>query len=368
MGIANEHALNLAKEGHEFSFSDEFLRRYPGLCPQCGSRVCACPSVPQATVGRMAKELDFEDTETIFIANMSKFLDSGKNIGHDVLDRLGGYNGLLDLPFDRGDTNRALVAICLRVAGAFDPDRPELANSLRSEAFRICANAQELGSARKDLNVSGLLEKLEGAWRELDSDLRTQLKQNSGLVGDIAEVIDTVQVLFVSCTPIDQKFIRSSGELRAINNSVGRASATTRVTVERLPASTQIDLRRKLLDSKFNVVHFLGHSDENNLVFEDELGNTTEVSLKSIKMLFESRPMIKCLILNSCKALRNLTKSIAEITIGLDEEVEDSAAIEFSRGFYDAISMSKSFVEAFNEGKLAATMSGHSADLFRILK
>ena len=367
MGIANEHALSLAKEGEEFSFGEEFLRRYPGLCPQCGSRVCACPSVPQATVGRMAKEIDLK-TETIFITDMSAFLDSGKEIGHEVLEKLGGYNGLLDLPFDRGDTNRALVTICLGVARAFDADRPELANSLRSEAFRISANAQELGSVRKDLNVGDLLQKLEGAWRELDSDLRTQLKKDGGLIGDIAEVMDTIQVLFVSCTPIDQEPIRSSGELRAINDSVNRGSSFTRVSVEQLPASTQTDLRRKLLHSKFNIVHFSGHSDENNLIFEDESGNTTNVTLDSIKMLFKSRPVTKCLILNSCKSVKNLKEPIAEITIGLDAEVDHSAAIEFSRGFYDAVAMGKTFTDAFDEGKLAATMSGHSGDLFRLLK
>lgn len=56
MGIANEHALRLAQEdGEEFLFEIEFLKRYPGLCMQCGSRICVCPAVPQTTVGRMAK-------------------------------------------------------------------------------------------------------------------------------------------------------------------------------------------------------------------------------------------------------------------------------------------------------------------------
>src|SRR4029077_10283473 len=44
MGIANEHALRLAQDqGEQFSFEIEFLKRYPGLCMQCGSRVCICP-------------------------------------------------------------------------------------------------------------------------------------------------------------------------------------------------------------------------------------------------------------------------------------------------------------------------------------
>jgi NTP pyrophosphatase (non-canonical NTP hydrolase) len=37
MGIANEHEIRLAQEhGQPFSFQEEFIKRYPGLCVQCG--------------------------------------------------------------------------------------------------------------------------------------------------------------------------------------------------------------------------------------------------------------------------------------------------------------------------------------------
>jgi hypothetical protein len=318
----------------------------------------------------MAKEIDLDERK-VFVSDLNDFLDTGRKIGDEVLDELGGYSGLLDLPFDRGDTNRALVAICLKVAKAFEIDRPDLANSLHSEAFRICMNAQELGSARKDLNVGDLLQKLELAWRDLDSSLRVELKEDHSLVGHIAEVIDVIKVLFVYCTPIDQDqdiVIRSAGELKAISESIKSASATTRVLVEALPAATPDDLRRKLLHENFHIVHFSGHSDENNLIFENESGNTIPVPIESIRKLFERRPLTKCVILNSCESVKKLVDPIAQCTIGLDEVVEDAAAIQFSRGFYDAIAMSKSFGDAFEEGKLATALSNHPDELFRILQ
>src|SRR5687767_2854547 len=58
MGAANEHMLREAQEDREFSYEAEFLRRYPGLCLECGHAVCVCPPIPEATVGRMAKEVD----------------------------------------------------------------------------------------------------------------------------------------------------------------------------------------------------------------------------------------------------------------------------------------------------------------------
>src|SRR5262249_6046412 len=67
MGIANEHQLKLQMDGKaEFDFEAEFLRRYPGLCLQCGHEVCVCPTVPDSTVGRMAKELDLAPLDQLF--------------------------------------------------------------------------------------------------------------------------------------------------------------------------------------------------------------------------------------------------------------------------------------------------------------
>ena len=62
MGIANEHA-NTARSGGVFSFYDAFIQRYPGLCTQCGNQVCVCPTIPEATVGRTAKELAIPPVE-----------------------------------------------------------------------------------------------------------------------------------------------------------------------------------------------------------------------------------------------------------------------------------------------------------------
>jgi hypothetical protein len=337
MGIANEHAINMAQKDVEFSFSYEFLRRYPGLCPQCGSRVCACPTVPEATIGRMAKELDLDSDNSVFISNVTPFLDEGKRIGRAVLDDLGGYSGILgSLPFDRGDANRALVAICLKVADAFDTDRADLANTLRSEAYRISASAQQLGSVRTDLNLSELLQKLELAWKDLDSDLRAQIKESAGLIADLGEIMDTVHVLFVSCTPLDQDMIRSSGELRAIKEAIDHGGDHHRkIIIDSLPAATQSDLRRALLRKTYDIVHFSGHSDGDSLFFEDASGGTTEVPLTSIKLLFDNRPSIKCAILNACRSVKSISIPLAEFTIGVDKNVNDDAAIEFSRGFYD---------------------------------
>jgi NTP pyrophosphatase (non-canonical NTP hydrolase) len=110
MGIVNEHQMKEEVQERAFSLEDEFLRRYPGLCPQCGSTVCVCPSVPDATVGRMAKELEIAGEKGLFFNDPTSFSDEGRKVALQALDRAGGYSGLATaFPFDRGDANRALA-------------------------------------------------------------------------------------------------------------------------------------------------------------------------------------------------------------------------------------------------------------------
>lgn len=74
MGVANEHKLRLEQEEERtFSFEAEFIKRYPGLCVQCGYEICVCPHVPEATIGRMAKELKIEDLEKFFNLDAESF-------------------------------------------------------------------------------------------------------------------------------------------------------------------------------------------------------------------------------------------------------------------------------------------------------
>ena len=46
-----------------------------------------------------------------------------------------------------------------------------------------------------------------------------------------------------------------------------------------------------------------------------------------------------------------MSKPVADLTIGMDSSVDDEAAIQFARGFYDAIAASKSYEFAIREGE-----------------
>jgi nucleoside phosphorylase/NTP pyrophosphatase (non-canonical NTP hydrolase) len=149
MGIANEHALSLAThESREFSFETAFTRRYPGLCVHCGHQKCVCPLVPDATVGRSAKELDLAPLDSLLSLRPSAVDELGKTAAAVVFEAVGGYSAVAQqLPFDRGETNRALVTLCLRVANLAEKHDPQSASRLHSLALGLTERVALAGSA-----------------------------------------------------------------------------------------------------------------------------------------------------------------------------------------------------------------------------
>jgi len=136
MGLANEHALIGQQNDRTFNLEDEIIKRYPGLCVQCGCQVCICPLVPESTVGRMAKELEVSDVERLFNLQHDAFSRQAIEISAAVLEKLGGYTGLVEeFPLDRGDANESLVLFCLKLADAaqttkvFDSNQNSTLNS-----------------------------------------------------------------------------------------------------------------------------------------------------------------------------------------------------------------------------------------------
>jgi NTP pyrophosphatase (non-canonical NTP hydrolase) len=367
MGIANEHALRLKQEQNiDFSLEQEFLKRFPGLCSQCGSRVCVCPSVPSATIGRMAKELSIPEGRNPFASNSQHFEDHGAAVSKRVLDYLGGYREIAKvLPIDRGDTNRAIVLLCLSLADSLEQTHAELADGLRAEALKISSGATPAGAAKTQIDVDELIAKIREGWSSISFEDQNSIVSSDEMVGEMAEMLAQRRILFVNCAPVDQLHIRVTAELRAVRTAV---EATPSVTLDDLPAATVEDLAKRLMKKDYDILHFSGHADHKSLIFESQDGRSTAVPLSAIEMLIAGRPSIKCVILNACSALSSMTSALADTTIGVSDSIEDDAAIAFSTGFYEKLCTGSSFEEAFDEGKIRVALAGYDTEKLKLLR
>jgi NTP pyrophosphatase (non-canonical NTP hydrolase) len=374
MGLANEHEIRETQEERNFSFEREFLSRYPGLCTQCGSRICVCPAIPAATIGRMAKELKIGAEEQLFVANFAEFSSMGERAAHRALEEMGGYPGLVaKLPFDRGDTNQALVTVCLKIASAVESTTPALAGSLRAEAVKLSDSEKAAGTRAEPLNVGVLLTQLRELWKDLDETHRATIKSSPGMTGDLGEILDAetatrVRVLFVTCDPEGAAdHLHLQAEQRAIKEALAFSPHGSKIHIENLPAATTDDLRRALLSEDYDIVHFSGHADQDVLVFETADNQPSEIPTTAVAELIGRYPSVKCVVLNACEAVKSLKVPISSRTIGMEANIPDKAAIEFSRGFYDALGAGKSIDVAYAEGVSAMKLASYDAAYVRML-
>jgi NTP pyrophosphatase (non-canonical NTP hydrolase) len=186
MGLANEYGLKQQQMGRDFSLEDEFIKRYPGLCVQCGHVVCVCPMVPESTVGRLAKELEIDNVEQIFSLEPEAFRRESVGIASRVLAKAGGWTGLIEqFPFDRGDTNKSLVLFCIQCAELMDKyGNTQSAESLRSAAVQIGAAATYPGSRKSPAAIGPIVDFV----KEIIKELPVEVQRELGIAGQSLEM------------------------------------------------------------------------------------------------------------------------------------------------------------------------------------
>jgi NTP pyrophosphatase (non-canonical NTP hydrolase) len=202
MGLANEYSLQRERdELGPFDFESEFLKRYPGLCVQCGYPVCICPSVPDSTVGRMAKELDVENMDDLFSSDFEETRDESIRVSAKVLERVGGYAGLLTAyPFDRGEANRNLVLFCLELANRIGDG--DVATRLRSAALKAGSATTNAGSPKRPTVLDEILGPIQ---RVLDENKSTVA---AALGFKYAALPNSVGTLIISELVMGDKLVR----------------------------------------------------------------------------------------------------------------------------------------------------------------
>ncbi|MEV6342851.1 CHAT domain-containing protein [Actinoplanes sp. NPDC051851] len=171
-----------------------------------------------------------------------------------------------------------------------------------------------------------------------------------------------LNILLACANPRGSKDLRLGEEDRTLRESIKLSAGRDRITIETLNAVTVDDLRRALMATRFDVVHFSGHgAPDGRLAFEDAVGNLFEPPTAALAQLFARRG-IRVAVLNACYSLSvdSITGIGTEYTIASDGPLADPAAIEFTRGFYDALGHGLEVPDAFEEGRDAAALKGQT--------
>jgi hypothetical protein len=164
------------------------------------------------------------------------------------------------------------------------------------------------------------------------------------------------KILILAANPMDTTRLRLDEEIREIEQGMKLAKQRDQFEIKPLLAVRLRDLRRALLDHEPRIVHFTGHGNKEGLLVEDESGMAKRISSEALAGLFELfSNKIECVILSACLSApqANAISKHINYVIGMKEEIDDDAAIEFAVGFYDALGAGRSVEDAFKFGRVA---------------
>ena len=162
------------------------------------------------------------------------------------------------------------------------------------------------------------------------------------------------KILLLSANPNDTISLELYREIHEISNEVRHAKFSNMFEFEPKVAVKWRDISELLSRYKPDIVHFSGHGNESaELIFEDERGISRPVSIKDIRTLFRAlKDNIKCVVLNACYAEAQATEiaDYIDCVIGISGEIDDTAAIGFSREFYRQLADGKDILTAYQLG------------------
>lgn len=184
-----------------------------------------------------------------------------------------------------------------------------------------------------------------------------------------------INVLVIFANPSGTDPLNLGRENRIIREAIQLSRNRDNISLEICHAATIHDLRRALLDKDYHIVHISGHGSGAGLILEDEKGGKFVVPQSALAAQFGAyaKPVgqLECVILNACYSLRqgNLISQNTPFTVAMEGTIGDAAAIEFSRGFYDALGAQKGIEFAYQEGcRNVALAASESKFISKILK
>lgn len=162
-----------------------------------------------------------------------------------------------------------------------------------------------------------------------------------------------MKILFLAANPVDEVMrLRNDAELREISQKILMGTHRDQLELVSEWAVRVGDLQAALLRHKPDIVHFSGHcSSSSGIILEDEDGNRKVVNRKALSDLFRIlKDNVRVVVLNACYAKEQAQALIGTIdfTIGMNDAIEDKAAIVFAAHFYQSLAFGRSVEEAFH--------------------
>lgn len=181
-------------------------------------------------------------------------------------------------------------------------------------------------------------------------------------MADLRKVPEKITVLFIASNPLDQPQLRLDEEAREIESMIRKSEYRDSVSFVTKWAARPLDILQSINEINPTIVHFSGHgSDEDELVFQDNSGNTKLIAKEAIvQTMVSTSEDIKLLFFNTCFSYGQAEAVVEHVdaAIGMNTTIGDDAARVFAAQFYSAIGFGQSVYKAFQQAKSALMLEG----------
>jgi hypothetical protein len=177
---------------------------------------------------------------------------------------------------------------------------------------------------------------------------------------------EKIKILLLSANPIKTNLLQLDEEMRAITQKIRAAEHRDLIQIVTAGAVRPDDMLQAMNEHRPHIVQFSGHGSDNDEIFLcDEADRPKPVSKDALVALFDStRSNVRVVMLNSCysKAQAEAIVSVVPCAIGMNDTIEDKAALIFAASFYRAIAFGNSVGTAFKQGIAALKLEGIEQD------
>ena len=163
-----------------------------------------------------------------------------------------------------------------------------------------------------------------------------------------------IKILFLAANPSDSTRLKLAQESNSIDRTLRQSEFRDKFELLQHWGVSISNLQEILLRYQPDIIHFSGHgSKTSELIFEDDFGGTSPVSVRSLSQLFcVLKDNIRCIVLNACYSELQ-AQTIAQYidgVIGMSLAITDKAAISFATAFYQALGYGRNLKTAFDLG------------------
>ncbi len=162
---------------------------------------------------------------------------------------------------------------------------------------------------------------------------------------------DKKRILFLSANPIDTARLRVEDEIREIENAIRRSNHSDEFELIHSIGVRKSELHSILTRHSPHFLHISTHASQDNLIFESSSGSTEILTGEQFDRLLRTfKNEIQVVVLNAkypADTCEQLARHVDFVIACTDGALADQDAIQFAKGFYEAIGNNSDLQQAF---------------------